>query len=549
MVVCAGLILYWTRDRIFAIDEWEYVVGRQGWDLETLLRPINGHLLALPLAVYKLMLDVFGGTSHLPFTLLTVLLHLGVVAMLYVIARERLGAWGALVPAGVILFLGSGWEVMMNTAAMQNQFGIIAGLGALALLDRQGRRGDPLTAVLLACSLASFTIGLAFAFAALVFIVLDRGRWSWSRLWVVAAPLLLYAIWFVWARKFHQGETTAGAVAALGSGIFDQLTAILEGITGFFRKPPGVGGTEAGGALVFILIGLIGLRFARAPRPTPEQGAALAALAAYLVLVGLGLSEIRPPQSSRYVYMGSVLVVLVGIELWPVTVRLRWRWLAAGAVALLLAAMANIAGMKGGGDFIRDESAYNRAELGVLDLARDSVNPAFIPEPFAFGPQDPPHQDLVFSAATYFAAVDDYGSPADSEGEIAGEPAGPRALADRVSAAALGATIVPGKPEGSASEAPVPVGAATGETTEKGSCLKVSAEDGAPATVTVEVPEAGLGYAAKSPPKVTIGRFADGEPVPLSATGREGTLSIHPDAASRPWRATFQFAGSGKVCG
>jgi hypothetical protein len=228
---------------------------------------------------------------------------------------------------------------------------------------------------------------------------------------------------------------------------------------------------------------------------------------------------------------------------------MRWRWLAAGAVALLLAAMANIAGMKGGADFISDESAYNRAELGVLDLARDSVNPAFIPEPFAFGRQDPPHQDLVFSAETYFAAVDDYGSPADSEAEIADEPAGPRALADRVSAAALGAAIVPGKPEDLGGEAPDPVGAATGETTEKGSCLEVSAGDGAPAAVTVEVPDSGLGYEAKSPPKVTIGRFADGEPVPLAATGREGTLSIHPDAASRPWRATFQFTGSGKVCG
>jgi hypothetical protein len=549
MAVCAGLILYWTRDRIFAIDEWEYFIGRRGWDLETLLRPINGHLLALPLAVYKVLLDVFGGTSHLPFTLLTVVLHLGVVAMLYLIARERLGAWGALVPAGLILFLGSGWEVMLNTAAMQNQFGIIAGLGALAVLDRRGRRGDPLAAVLLACSLASFTIGLAFAFAALVFILLDRVRWSRSRLWVVAAPLLAYAVWFAWARKFHQGETSAGAVAALGSGVFDQLSAILEGLTGLFRKPPGVNGTEGGDVLVFIFAGLIALRFARAPRPTPAQGAALAALAAYLVLVGLGLSEIRPPGASRYIYMGGVLVVLAGVELWPATVRLRWRWLAVGAAALLLALMANVAGMKGGADFIKDESAYNRAELGALDLARDQVNPAFVPEPTSLGPEDPPHQDLVFNAAQYFAAVGDYGSPADSESELAAEPAGPRAQADKVSAAALAVAAEPGKPAGSGPP-PQNLGALNADVEEHGACLRVTplVED-APAAVTVEVPAGGVGYEAERPPKIAIGRFADDQPVAIPPTSRAGTLSIPADASSRPWRASFAFTGSGKVCG
>jgi hypothetical protein len=554
MVIAAAMILVWAGDRIFAIDEWEYVVGRRGWDPETFLRPINGHLLALPLVIYKTFLAAFGGTSHLPLTLLSIALHLGVVALLYAIAARRLGPWWGLVPAFAILYLGSGWEVMLNTAAMQNQVGIIAGLGAFLSLDRLGRRGDALTALLLVCSLASFTIGLAFTVGVAAWILLERVPGSsWRRIWVFAAPLALYVVWFAWARQFHQDSASGSALVALGSGVVDQLSSIAGGITGLYRQASGTtGGGERSDALAFVIVGLVVWGAVSGPRPTPSQGAALVTLAAYLTLVALGLSEIRPPQSSRYIYMGSLLLMVVAAELWPRGVRLRPGWLAVAAVAAGLALMSNVAGIKGGGDFFEDESAYNRAELGALELARDEVDPSFVPEavPFPAG-ADPPHQDLGFTAGAYFDAIDEFGSPADSEAELATEPAAARDEADRISAAALPISLTDAPEHVTGTTAPQVVNSANADVSEHGGCVLIDPQsDAAPAGVVLTVPDGDLTFGGSAkPPLVALGRFADDLPVELTPTGPSGSIVIPGDAATRPWHAGFQFTAPAKVCG
>ena len=546
MLAATGLILWWSGDRTFVLDEWGYVVGRSPWGLEELLRPANGHLIALPLAIYQGVLVLFGATSHLPLTLMTIALHLSVVGLLYAIASRRLGPWPALLPAALILFLGSGWEVMINTASMQNQFGIVAGLGAFICLDRLGRRGDPLAGLLLAASIASFSIGLAFALGAGGWILIERARGEGlRRLWVVLAPVVLYVVWFAWARKYHQESTSASAIAAIGRGSFDQLSAIVGGVSGLFRSADGSGGGSGSAALTVLLLGLIAARIVRGPRLGPARAAALLTLAGYLTLVSLGLSELRSPESSRYVYMGSVLLVLAVVELAP-KIRLARSWAPMIGLVAGLAVIANVAEIKYGGDFIERESSYDRAELGALELARSEVDPSFIPEPAGFS--GPGYGDLQFRAVQYFSSVDRFGSPADSESEIGSESEPVRAAADQVSAAALGVSIETTASRTEGAVAPTVNGSSSSDLTTRGPCLVVkSATD--PELVAIVVPTGGVSFHAESvPSSISVGRFSAGLPVQLQATTKAGTLSIPADASSVPWRAAFQFTGRARLC-
>ena len=89
-VVAAALILIWGRGQTFVNDEWNYLVVVRGWSLETLLQPQNGHLILVPLLIYKGMFATVGADSHLPYQVLTVVLHLTVATLFFCLVRSRL---------------------------------------------------------------------------------------------------------------------------------------------------------------------------------------------------------------------------------------------------------------------------------------------------------------------------------------------------------------------------------------------------------------------------------------------------------------------------
>ena len=556
MVVAFVLTLWWAGDRSFALDEWEYVVNRGEWTVDNLLRPANGHLLALPLVVYKALLSAFGVESHLPFTLLTAFLQLLVAGLVYVIAARRLHPWIALIPALLILFFGAGWEVLINTAAMQNQFGIAAGLGMIICLDR---RRDALACLLLAASLASFTIGLAFAVGAAVRLLLEgegTGRQRLRRIWIVAVPVALYVVWFIWARKFHQSGGSLHSVGVMVNAIFDQLSVILGALTGLFQE---TGGAAPGSAyldtanrtdaLVFVLMGALVLRLTRGPRLSPAASGALVTLLGYLLLIGFGLDSQRLPEASRYAYMGGLLLVVAGIEL-TAGLKLERRWVLGIVAVFAISLYANVAQIYPAGNFFQDESAFNRADLAALELAEPVVDPAFIPE------QDPiptlvPHQDLLFPAADYFAMTARYGgSPAYTEPELVTAPEEARLDADAVSIRALRVAVGPsagGDPPATAE----PLAAAAllnAEAAQRGSCLFISPLSADPGYASVDVPAGGLDYAADGGGlQLGLRRYAEGfSPVP--GGGPSGLLTIPTDLSTRPWQASFTLGGPVTVC-
>lgn len=546
MVVAFVLVLLWAGDRTFAIDEWDFLTQRGAWTVDNFLRPTNSHLIVLPLLFYKAILSAFGAESHLPLTLFTIALQCLVAGMVYAIASRRLGAWVGLLPALLILFYGAGWEVLVNTAGMQNQIATAAGLGMLLALDRGDRRGDALAGILLAVSLASFTVGLAFAVGAAVRILVERvdGR-SLRRLALVAVPLAAYLVWFVWARKYHQGTLSAYSIGSIASGIFDQVNTGMAGITGLFRV---TGGPSVGdalildvsrtSALVFVLAAAIGWRVFRGPPLTPAAWAAIGTLITYLLLVAVGLDEVRGPTASRYAYMFTVLLMVVGSELLA-GIRIARAWVYAAAVALFFSLLANVSEIRTAGQFFEQESDYNRAELGTMEMVRPEVPPAYVAESEGkFGLL--PHQDLLFPAADYFDAVDRFGSPADTPEEIATEPEYARKAADGILVRALGLTV--GPPEHGAEYGPLAPPVALNATVQRrGPCLRLTPESKGNYYAAFDVAPGGISYAGSAAPaSIEVGRFVDPPSIALPTAAASGTIRIPADDYGEPWRVAFQ---------
>src|SRR4051794_15435758 len=140
-VLCAvalAVILHAGRNQSFRADDWEFLLHRRGTSPGTFLRPHVDHPSVLPVLVYKLLLQVFGMDSYTPFRVVVALAHVLTGVLIYLYARLRLGAWLALLPAALMLFLGAAWEDL--TWAFQIGFVAAVTFGIAALLALDARR-------------------------------------------------------------------------------------------------------------------------------------------------------------------------------------------------------------------------------------------------------------------------------------------------------------------------------------------------------------------------------------------------------------------------
>jgi hypothetical protein len=532
-------VLWLGRGETLILDEWSYLLHAREWTPRILLEPHNGHLILFPTLVLKLMYGVFGVSSHLPYQLLAVLLNVLIAALLYVFARRSVGPLAALLPAILILFYGAGWDAFVTGYQLPNLFSIAAGLLALLLVRRGDLRGDVLTCLALLVSLASVSAGIAFAAGIAVALLLRGREAAIRRAWVLLIPAVPYLVWFLWARRFHQAEVTAANVGALGSGIFDQLSAIFSGITGLAATPgshnlsPPPGSRPSWGPTI-VALAFVGVALAlRHRRPSRSFWVALTTLFVYLATVALALGENRPPDASRYVYMGTVLTLLVLIEAVR-GMRPNRVWAIGLTIALFFSLLANGALMGAGSRVVRLESATNRAQLEALEIDRGNVADDFVVEGGGLTTLSNP--DMLFDAGTYFDVVKSFGSPAYSEAGLEGAPEQAREAADQLLARALPISVRPGfRPAGNGAIAVV-----EGEYQRRpGGCVRIVAGEGPGARVLVEVPSGGLSYrvAATERPELKLRRFGEGFAVVPNLPAGSAQLAIPLDRSDRPWQA------------
>jgi hypothetical protein len=219
----------------------------------------------------------------------------------------------------------------------------------------------------------------------------------------------------------------------------------LAAISGLF----GGSGLEGGGQLEqvqferfdptagFLLLGLLIVaavwRVRSGSALAREVWVPLALALTFWALVGMVVGSRRTPWEGRYLYPSAVFLLLILLELVRgIRPHPRLIWLGAGA--LLVSLIPNLVNLNDQARQIRHFASIERSQLGALELLRDEVPAASIPGlRFEGGVLIVDRQGPTGAAAyLYFAAVDRYGSPADSPAEIAAADESRRGVFDGV---------------------------------------------------------------------------------------------------------------------
>lgn len=546
MLVPTALLLFWeTRGTTLWFDEWQWALSRRGGGLDTFLSPHNEHLSLVPVTLYKLLFATAGLDDYAPYRAMVIAAHLVCVALVYVYASRRVGVLPALLGAALILFLGPAWQNLLWPFQTGSLISLAAGLGALLALDREDRPGDVAAAVLLALSLASSGLGLPIAAGVLVELLWVRRR----ALWIVVAPLALYAVWWV---AYQDSELTRRNVVVAPGFVADAAAGALSALTGLSGVPESDDDATLGWGrpLVVAAAAIVAWRLAGLRSIPPRVVTLLAILLSFWVATALQRADESPPDASRYVYVGALFLLLLAVELARGVRLSRPVALAVGA-AVVAAIVANLGDLREGGRFMRDQGQRTRADLGALELARSVAAPDLVLGAL------PGYPLVVVAAGPYLAAADALGSPADAPAEIAAADEDVRLAVDaeltRIHRIALAPTGS-GAPLGSRPEVDAVTG---GMVTGRRACVMFTPAAAAPtgetSTIALTVPPAGIRLTARGgPATLALRRFAAGfpaEPQWRLAPSASATLRIGPDRAPQPWHVQVTPEAGLTACG
>ncbi len=384
MALSAALILWLGRGTGFTGDDLFYyarLVNRGiGVDhyhhlsLEYLLAPHNNHMQLVGKLIYE-GLFATAGPSYVWYRLVEVVGVLLCVGLFFELAQVRIGPWAALAPAILLLFYGYAWETLLWPFDLHTVYALAAGLGALLCLDRPGRRSDLGACFLLLVSVATFELGLAFVVAIAVLIGLQRRPW---RLWIVATPAVLYGAWYLWARQFHQPAYHATSPLDLGRTIGEASGAVLGSLLAV--NPVGDStsistvGTAGWPILSVLTAAALLVAIWRGPN-RPWLWSLLSLVLTYWLFLALAG---RLPDSSRYVFAGSLALLLLGAE--ALHGRHLPLLLVGGLFLVLVAVMPrNIKLLSEARTAKVEETRVNRVDAGAEQLAADQVNPDYSP--------------------------------------------------------------------------------------------------------------------------------------------------------------------------
>jgi hypothetical protein len=511
-------------------DSWEFLMNRRALTAAALLDPHNEHIVLIPVAIEQLLLRLFGMGSTLPeFIVLTALL-LGTAALVYVYFSRRLGAWPALIAALLLLFLGPAWQDLLWPFQIGFAGSALCGVGMLLALERGDRRGDVAACALLAVAIGFSSLGLAFAVAALVDVAQRRRDLGLGRVYIAALPLLLYAAWYAgWG---HDAETHLSLHNVLVSPryLFEGFAAAVGSLLALATIFGEAVGRSAWGYVVLAALALlVAYRQVRRRPSLPAQLWPVAAAAAtFWLLAAFNTIPGREAWSSRYLYVGALFVLLLAANLLR-GVRLDRRALGVATALAVAVAVLNLVPLREGRDFFKSQTLLSRADLGAIEIAARTVEPAFALSPEVAGTSFLNE----IEAGEYLAAVREYGSPAYTPAELARAPEAGRKQADVVLANALPVSIEAGAAGGGRGRCVVVPGGSAGAPL----VLR-------PGVTTVELAPGGPGA-------IRLRRFAAAG-YPLASEGIAGAsttrLSIPADRSARPWRLRVDAAQGATVC-
>lgn len=527
-------LLWLTKDLTFLQDTWDLLINRRDPSVDSLLEPHNEHIIVIPAALEQLLIRVFGMSDAMPEYVIQTLVLAAAAALLYVYMRRRVGDWLALIGAVLVLFLGPAWEVLLWPFELGFAGSVLFGLAMLLALDRDDRRGDLAAAIFLLVSFGFSSVAIPFAAAAAVDVFQKRRARGWGRAWLFAVPLGVYALWYLGWGSDAETHLSLRNVLTSPRFVADSAAAAVGNLAGLSDTPlNGPADPTWGRPLLIALVVALAYAFLRG-RPIPAGFWPIAAAAATnWFLTAFNASEGRAPVSSRYQYMGAILVLLLLANLLR-GVRPGRRVLAVVGAFAAIALAANMMYLRDGRDVLMIQSVFTQSDLAAIEIAERTVDPGFWLNSEIAGTTT-----LVnVQADKYLEAVDDYGSPAYTPAELAAAPEYGRRQADIILSQALPLSTVTGLGAYQAR--------AGGE-----NCVRLTAES-ADREVPLSPGPTRVELAPGPPAEFSLRRFATGEyPVPTEgAPGDSVTVVRVPrDAAPEyPWYLRVEAEQTARVC-
>ncbi|HET9119976.1 MAG TPA: hypothetical protein VFN72_05540 [Solirubrobacterales bacterium] len=530
-LACSGTLLLILQSHLtFFADDWRFLLERRGSSPDAYLDPHNDHIAVLPVAIYKAILEVFGMSSALPFAVFATAVFLLSAAALFLYLRGRVGDWLALIGATLILFLGAAWVDLLWSFQIGLSGSLATGIFALLALQRDGPPGDRIACVLLTVSTASSELGVSFAVAALVNVGLGPAPRR-RRLYVAAVPLVLYVVWFLgWGHKGPEAFTWHNVLVS-PKYVFEAISQAIASVLGLATPLTGSGaqpvGLIWGEILLVVLLAVSVWRVRRLGGISRGLATSLALGGSFWLFAAFNAyPEVRLPTNGRLQYPGAVFVLLIAAEL-ARGYRPDRRVLAVGAVIAVAAVVSGVLFLDKGYRMRKTASQIERVRLTALEIARPRLSP-----------DTTVNLDLItqVKAGDYFSAVDEFGSPALSDSELASSDEMQRQAADGALASFLDIRLAEVQ-----AGSPAPGRGAA--------CLVAR---GSP-TARVSAPLRPGAYTLATrglPAEVHLTRFAVQPSVALGTLGpgQVAAFDLPRDESPRPWRLAVVGAGPVTVC-
>jgi hypothetical protein len=529
----AVVILHLTRGTTLFADEWTWAMYRRS-GLGGLVEAYNGHLSLVPVAIYHLLFATAGAGNYLPYRIVLLAGDLGCAIVVWAYARGRVGEQLAVLGAIVILFLGPAWQDLLWPFQIAWLIAIAASLGALLMLDRHERSRDIAACLLLIVALASTSLAVPLAVAALVEV--GWRRRSVRGCWCVLVPLLLYA---AWALAYQHEAVRLSTLRLVPAAVADSLAAGISSLLGL----SGASFSNAKGTILTLgipleVIALLAAAWVIWRRRTwnaraltlllGELGfAALLALErSSVVLDHSSFSSI--PVQSRYILVDAILVLLLAVELLRgIAPSFGLRMLA--TVVALAVVISNLGVLRSGGFFLRTSAQQARGNLAALTLARPWLRPDSVAAAF------PGYPFLILRARPYFAMARAIGTPAYAPRRLPTVPAAAQADAD-IQLIEFGEISL--RPIASTGGGACRTLAPSGHSAAAGRSTQLVLASG---SVTIDSAGAPVSLAAR--------RFGSGF-VPVGELGadRSAELRVRGDALPIPWHLEFSSQRDARVC-
>lgn len=534
LLLAGGLWMFMGRGLSFRYDDWNFVVNDYGGGVHSLLKAHVGNISIFPIGDYKILFHLVGLDHYAVFRLQVVVLHLICGVLIFVLAARRIPHAPALLAAALILFLGAAWEDLLWGFQVGYLMSVTGGLATWVLLERSGRWNDIAAMLCLLVAAGSSSLGIAIMVGVAVELA---WRGQGRRGWIVAVPAVLYALWYL---GYGESQVTFNSLVNAPGYAADLAAAAFGGLVGR--------GLEWGRPIAVVAV-LVLLRRLTRPLPvSPRLAGLLATGIALWVVTAVARSTISPPESSRYIYLGAIVIVLTGVELLQdVTITPRLTALAAPLVGYC--AITGFTLLHIGADSFREWSNVVTAELGALELAAGYAPPEY--------QLDPVRAPDIF-AGRYLHTVRAIGSsPADSPAKMLEADAEARAAADTV----LLRLEAPGlRPLGNTQLSPLtPPPAITSLTlatqSRHAECVQLTPVDGGHMSSTLTLPRSGVLIRNEGADTVTLALKRFGESfVQLTSVvdpHSQGVLSPFPDSATArvPWQLQLSSASRISVCG